>query len=191
MGLALLAAAVEVRAQRAQRRRLVLVAPQLLELGGVGLVRRADRLGRQREDLLDEREAPAAGQRAVGDERRRARRAVDERHALLGRQLVRGAEVEEQAPEGEDLARAAVALPGHPGIGRPSSMPAIADPSAPRTPAWPSIRLASRASTMPRTTRSGSGSPKDSAVHSRVGRRARPSAVSAVAAPSPGAVVIP
>ena len=60
-----------------------------------------------------------------------------------------------------------------------------------RTAACPSTKLASRASTIPRTTRSGNGSPKAWAVHSRVGRRAAASAVSATAAPSPGAVVVP
>jgi hypothetical protein len=44
---------------------------------------------------------------------------------------------------------------------------------------------------MARTTRSGSGVPKACAVQSRVGRRACASGVSATAAPSPGAVVVP
>ena len=43
----------------------------------------------------------------------------------------------------------------------PSSIPVTARASSGRTPEFPSIMPVSRVSTIPRTTRSGSGSPKD------------------------------
>ena len=70
-------------------------------------------------------------------------------------------------------------------------MPATARATSLRTAALPSTKFASRARTIARTTRSGSGSPNVWAVHSRVGRRAWASGVRATAAPSPGAVVVP
>jgi hypothetical protein len=72
-----------------------------------------------------------------------------------------------------------------------SSIAVTACATAPRTAAWPSTKLLKRASRIARTTRSGNGSPKLCAVHSLVGRRDCASGVSATAAPSPGAVVVP
>src|SRR4051795_7819285 len=60
----------EQRAQRAQRGGLVLVAPQRLEVLGVRLERRVHGLGREGEHRLGEREAHAAREGHVGQERR-------------------------------------------------------------------------------------------------------------------------
>ena len=117
-----------------QRGRLVLVVPQRLEVLGVGLERRAGGLGREREHALGERQARLAGERDVRDERRRARRAVDQRHALLGLEVQAGAQVVEEPAERDDLARAAVALAGHLREGAPS-MPATSLATSARTAA--------------------------------------------------------
>ena len=90
--------------------RLVLVVPERLEVGRVGLERRTGGLDRQREDALGEPQPRLAGERDIGHEGGRARRAVDERHALLGLEVEAGAEVVEQAAERDDLPGAAVAL---------------------------------------------------------------------------------
>ena len=89
VALARAGAAGQERAQRAQCGRLVLVAPQRLQVGAVGILGRADRVAGQREHPLGERDPLARGERDIGHERRGARRAVDQRHPLLGRQLER------------------------------------------------------------------------------------------------------
>ena len=115
IGLALGDAAVQQRRERAQGVGLVLVAPQLTELGRERLQRRSDRLDREGERALGEIEPAAPGQRRVGHEGRGARRPVDQRHLLLGLELELFGKLAEQVPEGEDLARAAVATSGHGG----------------------------------------------------------------------------
>ena len=61
------AGADEKRAQAAQGRRLVLVAPQRVERGIIMLERRAERFDRQREDFFDQANAAARRQCRVGD----------------------------------------------------------------------------------------------------------------------------
>jgi hypothetical protein len=112
VGLALNGAAGQQHPQRTQRGGLVLVAPQLFEVRRKRLERRLGDLGDQGEDRLRQGQPPAAREREVGHQRGGARRPVDQRHALLRRELHARAEVVEQPAEREDLPRATVALGG-------------------------------------------------------------------------------
>jgi hypothetical protein len=76
-------AALEVSPQLAERRSLVLVAPELVERLAVGLERRPDGLCGEREHPVGEGEPPSRRERRVRDERRRHGRAVDELHRLF------------------------------------------------------------------------------------------------------------
>jgi hypothetical protein len=113
VGLALGRAATQQRGERAQSVRLVHVAPQLSEFGCEGVERRPDRLDRQRERRLDERQPAAPGQRHVGHQRGGAGRSVDQRHLFPRFELDALGQLAEQMAEGQDLARAAVAPSGH------------------------------------------------------------------------------
>lgn len=93
----------------------MLIAPQRLELSRIVLIGRAGCLGNEREDRLGERQPPAAGQRHVGDQRRRAWRTVDQGHLLLWRQRHPPAQLEEQASQRQHLTRPAVGLRGNGG----------------------------------------------------------------------------
>ena len=91
----------------------MLVSPQLLELGGIVLVGRPTHLGGQREYGFRQLDPPAARERDVREQRRRARGTVDQGHALLGRRRDTSAQFEEETPQRQDLARPAVRLSRH------------------------------------------------------------------------------
>jgi hypothetical protein len=102
------AASFKQCAQGLQRRAFVLVAPQLFELGCEMLIGRSTDLGDEREHRLGQRYTSADGQRNVRHQGRRTRRPVDQCHAFLRRQGHLRAQLEEQAPQRQDLARPAV-----------------------------------------------------------------------------------
>ena len=159
-------AAREQPPQRAQGGDLVLVLPERLEQRRMLLVGRADRLRCERADLLDRRQAVAPGERGVGDERRSAGRAVDQRHRLA--RVLHGARREraEEVPERDDLPAAAIALRRHGG-----QRVALEHPRRPRARA-----LAGRRS-CPRSSRSGGpGRCPARRAPAAARRRTRPSA---------------
>jgi hypothetical protein len=98
----------EQPAERAQRGRLVLVAPQQRELRGIRVERRPERLDRQRDRALGQVGSAATGQRGIGHQRRRGRGAVDQRHRLARLELEPFGELAEQMAQRGDLSRAAV-----------------------------------------------------------------------------------
>ena len=107
----------QVSAQRLQRRGFVLVAPQRVERDIVVLERGPERIDGQREGLERQTQAPLRRDGRVGDQGRRAGRAVDQRTALLDLQIEGGRERREQRVEGENLAGTALARGGDLGQG--------------------------------------------------------------------------
>ena len=115
MGSTLCRTILEQRPQAPQRRGLVRVAPASVERGVEVRVRRAHGLEREGERLLQHGQPPAGTQRRIGERRRGARRAVDERHALLGLERHDVLQVCERRAERDDLAGIAVPPGRHAG----------------------------------------------------------------------------
>ena len=99
----------EVAAQGAQHRRFVLVAPQRFERLVIVLERRAKRFDRQGEGLDRELQPAARRDRRIGDQRRGAGRAVDERAAFLHFELEVSRQLGKQRIERHYFPRAALA----------------------------------------------------------------------------------
>jgi hypothetical protein len=86
----------------------MLIAPELSQLGREMLIGHSSNLRDQREHRFRQLQPAVACQRDIGDQSRRARRPVDQRHALLCRQRQPGAQFKEKRSEGQDLAGPAV-----------------------------------------------------------------------------------
>jgi hypothetical protein len=110
---ATLGCAVQPCPELLQRLRLVLVAPQRFERLVVGVERGLESLDRGCEHIVGKPQTTFGGDGGVGDERGRARRAVDEREPFLLPEIRRLDQRPEQMTESEDLTRAAVPLQRH------------------------------------------------------------------------------
>ena len=95
---------IEEPAEAAQRRRLVLIAPQVFEHGIIVFERRTEGLDRKRKDLLYQAQAASSRQRGVRQQRRRTWRTVDQRSALLDLQIEPRGKVRKKRIKRQDLA---------------------------------------------------------------------------------------
>ena len=106
----------QMAAERAERLDLVLVRPEVVQRLVVGLERRPERVGRQREERLGLGQPVPGPHRGVGEDRGGVGAAVHQRHALAFLEV----EVPDPAREvqhRQHLARAGLAAEGHAGQG--------------------------------------------------------------------------